>query len=427
MHAVAAFFASIIAVVGSVFASPTVAPNAPVNIRAKHAAAAATTQIATTTSNPFFDPSAPPVSPADTTLAFSPPPSQTVINQPVIERIIERIVPQGGSSISAEKLAAILTEFGQSIETRIAAVASAPIAFSGPAPSTPISTAAFAPSQRIDQLTNTSINTPTITGGSISGATLSGTLSGTFSGAVSSLAMSSIPSGLIATDASGNFLATSTPTAAAYIATSTTATSTFAGGLTAANGNFSILQNGYVGIGTTTPGSLLSLSNIANITTATSTFYSTGGISLAAGCFAKAGSCLSFTDLVGTLGIAQGGTGASTATGATENLQFLQNGTGAVARSVSSKFAETISIKDFGAQMDGVTDDTAALQAAINAGSKIIIPPGVTVIDSVNITADNKTIECASHNGSAIFAKNVNSTVFNVGTSTGNTRPCGRI
>jgi hypothetical protein len=307
MHTVAAFFASIIAVVTSVFASPTVAPNAPVDIRAVQPAAAAATQIATT-SNPFLDPSAPPV----LVPPPSSPPPQTVINQPVIERIIERVVPQGGSSISAEKLTAILKEFGQSIESRIAAVASAPIAFSGPAPTTPISTATFAPSQRIDQLTNTAINTSTITGGSISGATVSGTLTGNFSGTVSSLTMSSIPWGLIATDGSGNFLATSTPTAAAYIATSTTATSTFAGGLTAANGNFSILQNGYVGIGTTTPGSLLSLSNIANFTTATSTFYSTGGMNLAAGCFAKGGSCLSFADLTGTLGIAQGGTGTTT-------------------------------------------------------------------------------------------------------------------
>ncbi|MBI2030036.1 DUF5011 domain-containing protein [Candidatus Kaiserbacteria bacterium] len=220
----------------------------PVDSHAQVATAAAATQVATT-SNPFLDPSAPPVSVPPP----SSPPSQTVINQPVIERIIERVVPQGGSGISADKLAAILTEFGQSIESRIAAVASAPIAFSGPAATTPLSTATFAPSQRIDQLTNTSINTPTITGGSISGATVSGTLSGTFSGAASALSIPSIPWGLLATDGSGNFLATSTPTAAAYIATSTTATSTFAGGLTAANGSFSILQNGNVGIGTAAP------------------------------------------------------------------------------------------------------------------------------------------------------------------------------
>lgn len=45
-----------------------------------------------------------------------------------------------------------------------------------------ISIPAFAQSQRIDQLANIVINTPTITGGSISGASISGTLSGSLSG-----------------------------------------------------------------------------------------------------------------------------------------------------------------------------------------------------------------------------------------------------
>jgi trimeric autotransporter adhesin len=51
-------------------------------------------------------------------------------------------------------------------------------------------------------------------------------------------------------------------------------------------------SNGFLGIGTSTPGSLLSLNNIANFTAATSTFYSTGGVNLVAGCFAIAGTCL---------------------------------------------------------------------------------------------------------------------------------------
>ena len=49
---------------------------------------------------------------------------------------------------------------------------------------------------------------------------------------------------------------------------------------------------GNVGIGTTSPGSLLSLNNIANFTTATSTFYSSGGIDLEDGCFAVDGVCI---------------------------------------------------------------------------------------------------------------------------------------
>lgn len=50
--------------------------------------------------------------------------------------------------------------------------------------------------------------------------------------------------------------------------------------------------SGNIGIGSTTPGSLLSLGSLANFTTATSTFYSTGGINLTSGCFAIGNTCL---------------------------------------------------------------------------------------------------------------------------------------
>ncbi|HEY6021435.1 MAG TPA: hypothetical protein VIY48_16470, partial [Candidatus Paceibacterota bacterium] len=62
------------------------------------------------------------------------------------------------------------------------------------------------------------------------------------------------------------------------------------GSTTSSNGT---LIAGRIGIGTTTPGTILSINSLANFTTATSTFYSTGGINLAGGCFAVNGTCLS--------------------------------------------------------------------------------------------------------------------------------------
>jgi hypothetical protein len=71
-------------------------------------------------------------------------------------------------------------------------------------------------------------------------------------------------------------------------------------------------------------------------------------------------------------------------------LSFTQAGTGAVARTVDSKLKDVVSVKDFGAVGDGVADDTAEIQAAIDAvsaagGGTLYVHPGVYLLTILNM------------------------------------------
>jgi parallel beta-helix repeat protein len=69
-------------------------------------------------------------------------------------------------------------------------------------------------------------------------------------------------------------------------------------------------------------------------------------------------------------------------------ISYNEGGTGAATRTVQNKLQESVSVKDFGAVGDGVTDDTAAIQACLNSftqstgGGTVYFPAGTYIISA---------------------------------------------
>ena len=68
--------------------------------------------------------------------------------------------------------------------------------------------------------------------------------------------------------------------------------------------------------------------------------------------------------------------------GATDSslVTFVPAGTGATTRTAQAKMRDVVSVKDFGAVGDGVTNDTAAIQAAHVASTSVFYPRGTYLI-----------------------------------------------
>tara|TARA_B110000902_G_scaffold228497_1_gene268590 strand:- start:6538 stop:8613 length:2076 start_codon:yes stop_codon:yes gene_type:complete len=96
------------------------------------------------------------------------------------------------------------------------------------------------------------------------------------------------------------------------------------------------------------------------------------------------------------------------------NVSYNQGGTGAIDRTAQVKLQETVSVKDFGAVGNGSTDDTAAIQAAIDAvGSNgaIYIPDGTYKITDALTIAQGTSV--------SIYGQSRQGTVLQSGLTSG--------
>ena len=76
-----------------------------------------------------------------------------------------------------------------------------------------------------------------------------------------------------------------------------------------------------------------------------------------------------------------------------QDVRYLPPFSNSVATNVEAKLAQTVSVKDFGAVGDGVTDDTTAFTNAVSSGKSLFIPKGTYKISSPVTFGQNVTGE----------------------------------
>jgi hypothetical protein len=81
--------------------------------------------------------------------------------------------------------------------------------------------------------------------------------------------------------------------------------------------------------------------------------------------------------------ISQGGITKRATASELLNSSAIVTATGSTdARSLAARFADVVNVKDFGAVGDGVADDTAAIQAAVNTNKVVVFPEGTYKTDT---------------------------------------------
>jgi hypothetical protein len=97
------------------------------------------------------------------------------------------------------------------------------------------------------------------------------------------------------------------------------------------------------------------------------------------------------------------------------NMLYTPAGTGAVTTTVQAKLRESVSVKDFGAVGNGVSDDTAAIQLAVNSGAKAVYFPAGTYNVSSTITVNIfMTLHGDGELGSTVRTTSATANVFSI-------------
>ena len=90
--------------------------------------------------------------------------------------------------------------------------------------------------------------------------------------------------------------------------------------------------------------------------------------------------------------------------------KYDQGSTGAVNRPINQKLAETVSVNDFGATGNGTTDDTAAIQAALNASKSVYFPAGTYKITSTLTLTSSMNIYGAGYKDTILNGSSLSNT-----------------
>ena len=85
-----------------------------------------------------------------------------------------------------------------------------------------------------------------------------------------------------------------------------------------------------------------------------------------------------------------------------------------ISQSLHKKLGERVSVVDFGAVGDGVTDDTTAFQRAVNSGHKIFMPAGRYLLDTVYLDRAGLFLEGESSLDTILIAKESSGYVLDV-------------